>query len=428
MAVATFSGSPLLALRGVTKRFGGVRALDHVDFDLREGEIHALLGENGAGKSTLIKILGGIHIPDAGSIALAGEPVSIRSVSDANRYGIRLIHQELSLAPNLTWPTTSSWGASQRAAVCWLVARWSSDAEKLVQTLGLSEIGTCGGAWPLSALPSSSWWRSPGRCRAPLASWCWMNRPPRLSEAETEALFGTLRRLRRTGGRHGLYLAPAGGNRAAGGPDHRPARRASIGTQAAAQVNQGRAGAVDGGSRDRGPFPPSPEHDRRGGLGGARHWAMRHVRDVSFAVHYGEVLGIAGLVGSGRSELARALFGIDRLDRGEIRVDGRPVRVRRPRHALDAGLVLVPEDRKLQGLIMEQSTAFNLALPWVRQWIRDCCPARNAAAEIVERAVRAIPDSCGRPGAADPHAVRWQPAEGPGRSLDGASTQGADSG
>ena len=102
MAVATFSGSPLLALRGVSKRFGGVRALDHVDFELREGEIHALLGENGAGKSTLIKILGGIHIPDAGSIALAGEPVSIRSVSDANRYGIRLIHQELSLAPNLT--------------------------------------------------------------------------------------------------------------------------------------------------------------------------------------------------------------------------------------------------------------------------------------------------------------------------------------
>ena len=102
----------------------------------------------------------------------------------------------------------------------------------------------------------------------------------------------------------------------------------------------------------------------------------------------GRVLGIAGLVGSGRSELARALFGIDRLDRGEICVDGRHVRVRQPRHALDAGLVLVPEDRKLQGLIMEQSTAFNLALPWVRQWIRGVLPNSKHRSEIVERAVQ----------------------------------------
>ena len=92
----------LMTFRGVTKRFGGVTALDNVDFDLRGGEIHALLGENGAGKSTLIKVLGGIHIPDSGTIQIAGKPAHIRGVSDANNYGIRIIHQELSLVPNLS--------------------------------------------------------------------------------------------------------------------------------------------------------------------------------------------------------------------------------------------------------------------------------------------------------------------------------------
>src|SRR5262245_60953853 len=101
-AGAEAPGAPLLALRGVAKRFGGVQALDGVDFDLRAGEVHALLGENGAGKSTLIKVLGGIVTPDAGTALIDGRPVAVRDVADADRLGIRLIHQELSLAPNLS--------------------------------------------------------------------------------------------------------------------------------------------------------------------------------------------------------------------------------------------------------------------------------------------------------------------------------------
>jgi len=117
-------------------------------------------------------------------------------------------------------------------------------------------------------------------------------------------------------------------------------------------------------------------------------------------VRYGEVLGLAGLVGSGRTELARLLFGIDPIQRGRVCVDGRPVRIASPRDAMDAGIVLVPEDRKREGLVMIQSVAFNLALPWVREWMTACVPKWRMRREIIERAVRgfgirvADPEQC----------------------------------
>ena len=130
----------MLSLRGVTKRFGGITVLDNVDFDLRQGEIHALLGENGAGKSTLIKVLGGIHVPDAGSIHIDGRPSAIRCVADANRYGIRIIHQELSLAPNLTVAENIYLGREPLRLGLLDRRRMERDAEALVQELGLYEI------------------------------------------------------------------------------------------------------------------------------------------------------------------------------------------------------------------------------------------------------------------------------------------------
>src|SRR5215470_16381545 len=131
----------LLTLRGIVKRFGGVTALAGVDFELRAGEIHALLGENGAGKSTLIKILGGIHRPDSGEIFFESRTVGVRDVSDADRLGIRLIHQELSLAPNLSVAENIFLG---REPVRWGFVnrrRMNFEAETLVRELGLPEIG-----------------------------------------------------------------------------------------------------------------------------------------------------------------------------------------------------------------------------------------------------------------------------------------------
>src|SRR6185295_35201 len=132
--------SALLHLRGVAKRFGGIVALDHVEFDLRAGEVHALLGENGAGKSTLIKILGGIHAPDAGEIFHEERRVEIRDVADADRLGIRLIHQELSLAPNLSVAENIFLGREPRRWGLLDRGRMFREAERLREELGLTEI------------------------------------------------------------------------------------------------------------------------------------------------------------------------------------------------------------------------------------------------------------------------------------------------
>jgi ABC-type sugar transport system ATPase subunit len=377
---------PLLALRGVTKKFGGVCALDGVDFDLHAGEIHALLGENGAGKSTLIKTLGGIHVPDAGSLSIRGQPVNIRCVADANGLGIRLIHQELSLAPNLSIAENIFLGREPSCCGWLLRGELHAEAERLVEHLGLHEIGQ------VQQLVESLSVAQQQLVEIARALSCQtqilvLDEPTSaLSDAETEALFCTLKRLRTQGVgiiyiSHRLEEIVRLADRITVLRDGR-----SIGTQPAERVNQrelvrwmvGRE-IVDHFHRPR--SAPGPVALQ------VEHLANARVHDVSFAVHYGEVLGIAGLVGSGRSELARALFGVDPLTRGIIRVDGQPRTIRRPQHALDAGLVLIPEDRKLQGLVMEQSTAFNLALPWVKRWIRRAIPRYRLRREIVLRAI-----------------------------------------
>jgi len=139
--------SVLLVLRGVTKRFAGVTALDSVDFELRRGEIHALLGENGAGKSTLIKVLGGIHVPDAGAIEIDGLPARIRSVADADRLGIRIIHQELSLAPNLTVAENIYLGREPQRLGWLRRGKMHSDARTLVAGLGWTRSGRSAPWW-----------------------------------------------------------------------------------------------------------------------------------------------------------------------------------------------------------------------------------------------------------------------------------------
>jgi len=376
----------LLELRGVTKHFGGVTALEDVDFDLRQGEIHALLGENGAGKSTLIKILGGIHTPEAGTIHIDGQPVRIRSVADADHHGIRIIHQELSLAPNLSVAENIYLGREPTRLGLLSRRKMHEQASALISSLGLDEIrNTHAVVSGLSVAHQQL--VEIARALSSRARVLVLDEPTSsLSEAETEALFGTLRRLRSQGAgiiyiSHRLEEIVRLADRITVLRDGR-----SIGTQSAKGINQrelvrwmvGRE-IVDHFRR--------PRHMPAKTALEVRHLSNSRVRDVSFSIRYGEILGIAGLVGAGRSELVRAIFGIDSVDRGEIRVDGKPLRITRPQHALDAGIVLVPEDRKLQGLVMSHSMAFNTALPWVADWIRGCMPNGRKRGEIVRRAV-----------------------------------------
>jgi len=387
MALTVANEVELLELEGISKRFGGVKALDNVDFDLREGEIHALLGENGAGKSTLIKVLGGIYIPDSGRIRIDGEAVNIREVSDAERYSIRIIHQELSLAPNLSVAENIYLGREPVRGGFLDRQKMYEDARELVTSLGLDEIravetNICDLSVAHQQLVEIARALS---CQVRILV---LDEPTScLSEAETEALFVTLRRLRSKG--VGIIYISHRLEEIIRLADRITVLRdgSSIGTQLTGEVNQrdlvrwmvGRD-IVDHFHR-----PIQRKGETALEVRGLRN---AKVRGVSFELCYGEVLGLAGLVGSGRTELARAIFGIDAVEEGEIIIDGQVITIKNPGDALEAGIVLVPEDRKVEGLVMSQSVGFNLALPWVADWISGIVPSERKRHEIIDRAIR----------------------------------------
>jgi ABC-type sugar transport system ATPase subunit len=387
MVGAPTRDAPLLALEGVTKRFAGVTALDQVSFELRRGEVHALLGENGAGKSTLIKVLGGIHIPEAGTIRIDGRGAAIRSVADADRHGIRIIHQELSLAPNLTVAENIYMGREPRK-LGWLQrGTMRRQARELIARLGLNELHR------VDAVVSDLTVAHQQLVEIARALSCQvrvlvLDEPTSsLSEAETEALFVTLGRLREQGVgiiyiSHRLEEIIRLADRITVLRDGR-----SIGTQPASRVNQQELIRWMVGRDIKDHFHRPPHKPGKVALS-VRDLRSPTVDGVSFDLHYGEVLGLAGLVGSGRTELARALFGIDRLHGGQILVEGRPVTLGSPRDARAAGIVMVSEDRKKEGLYLGQTVGFNLALPWLREWIRWGWPGARRRDRIVQRAIR----------------------------------------
>lgn len=381
------NGPPLLRLAGVTKRFGGVTALDGVEFELHGGEIHALLGENGAGKSTLIKILGGIHQPDAGEILRDGRRVEVHDVAAADRLGVRLIHQELALAPNLSVAENIFLGREPRRLGLLDRARMFRDAASLSDELGLTEIGdvrTCIGELSLARRQLVEI----ARALAVKARVLVLDEPTAsLSETETERLFILLRQLRAQGVgiiyiSHRLEEIQRLADRITVLRDGR-----SVGTQTAASLSRTELIRWTVGRELREHYPRPPARPGAVALT-VRHLRNARVHAVSFELRYGEVLGFAGLVGAGRTELAQALFGIAPAESGEVCVDGRAVTIRQPRDALAAGIALVPEDRRREGLIMTGSIGFNLALPWAREWVRWGRVDTARRAEIVSRAVR----------------------------------------
>ncbi|MGA2253382.1 MAG: sugar ABC transporter ATP-binding protein [Thermoguttaceae bacterium] len=376
----------LLALRGIHKHFGGVVALDGVDFELRKGEIHALLGENGAGKSTLINILGGIHRPDAGEIRVGGDVVQIGSVAAADRLGIRLIHQELALAPNLSIADNLFLGREPVRFGLLDRRRLVVDAERLRDEIGLSELGDVRvrvGKLNVARRQLVEIARALAvRVRIlvldePTAS---------LSESESEALFGKLRRLRGQGVgiiyiSHRLEEISRLADRITVLRDGR-----SIGTQCAADLDMHQLIRWMVG-RELKEHYPRPTHAPGEVALSVRGLRAAGVNDVSFDLHCGEVLGLAGLVGAGRTELAHVLAGLVPATGGEIAIGGRPVRLRSPADARAAGVVLVPEDRKRFGIVMTQTVGFNLALPWTYLWARGCMPDYRRRNAIVTRAM-----------------------------------------
>jgi ribose transport system ATP-binding protein len=387
---------PLLEVSNISKSFPGVCALKDVSFSLAEGEILAVIGENGAGKSTLMKILAGVQTPDFGEIKLEGEPVKIWSVQAALRLGIVLIHQELNLSDNLDVAANIYLGREPRRLGFIDKSRLRRDASAVLSRIGLD----CS---PDTIVSSLSIGRQQmveiAKALSVDARILIMDEPTSsLSQHESEQLFKVVRDLR-SRGISILYIS----------------HRLGEVKQLADRVLVLRDGAVAGELARE-----AIDHDRMVKLMVGRDIARLYERrpnkpaapmldvvrlrtrahpkhELTFAVGAGEIVGIAGLVGAGRTELLEALFGITPAISGTIRVSHTAVDIYSPEEAIEAGIALVPEDRKQYGLILEMAVRNNISLPSLRRtqlagFLRTSAEAALSQRTVAELAVKTPSD------------------------------------
>jgi len=356
---------PLLEVRGIAKAFPGVRALDGVSLQVRSGEVLALIGENGAGKSTLMKVLAGIHQPDAGTLLVDGAVRTFRGPGEALAAGIALIHQELSLCDNLTVAGALFLGRELRRGP-WLRERgMEREAVAVLERVGLDVdprrvTGTLA--------PGQKQLVEIARALLCNARVLIMDEPTSsLTQAETERLFRVVRELRDRG--CGIVHITHRMAEVIEHADRVVALRdgANAGELGRAEVTHERMVAMMVGRQLSGvrrvAHAPGPVVLAVEGLCTSAHPDCAN----TLAVRAGEVVGIAGLLGSGRSELLRAIFGADRARRGMVRCGTTVLEGHGPAEAAAAGLVLVPEDRKLQGLVLSMTVRENLSLPTLRR-------------------------------------------------------------
>ncbi len=352
---------PLLAMRGIWKSFPGVRALRGVDLEVRAGEVLALLGENGAGKSTLIKVLAGAHLPDEGVILVNGRPAHIRNPIDARRAGVAVIYQELNLVPALTVRENVFLG---REATRFGFLRSQSEARQtrvLIERVG-SEIDP---ETPCRRLTVAQQ-QLVEICKAlsQEARVIVMDEPSAaLSLTEVRRLFTVIKDLKARG-LGVVYIS------------HRLDEIFEVADRVTVLRDGEHVATLGLGDTSREKLIElmvgrriDQEFPRRSSVVGEVRLAVRGlsrepaVRDVSFSLRRGEVVGLTGLVGAGRTEMARLIFGADSLDAGTIELDGKPLSIRNPRDAIRAGIGLLTEDRKGQGLVLGQSVRENFGLP-----------------------------------------------------------------
>ncbi|QIL83495.1 sugar ABC transporter ATP-binding protein [Diaphorobacter sp. HDW4A] len=356
---------PLLALRGITKSFGASRALAGVNFALRRGEIHALCGENGAGKSTLMKICDGIHVPDAGEIALDGEVVRIDGPAHAMRLGIGLVHQEIALCGDASVAENifmSEVGASRRTLMDY--AGLNRRAREVLSRLGqdiapetrVEELPICSQQLVEIAKALTL------DCKVLI-----LDEPTAaLTEVESAALFRVLHELKRQGMgiiyiSHRMAEIFGHCDRATVLRDGRDVHCADIADLTPDSLVRAMVG------RDLGNYYPPKRAELATRHANTPLLEVRELGDgervhgVSFALQRGEILGIAGLMGAGRSELAETLCGLRRARAGTVLLEGQELRIRRYSDALDHGIAYLSEDRKAAGVFLELPVARNIA-------------------------------------------------------------------
>ncbi|MBV9170585.1 MAG: sugar ABC transporter ATP-binding protein [Chloroflexi bacterium] len=358
-AVAADSAA-LLELRGMTKSFPGVQALVEVDLDVRAGQVHAVVGENGAGKSTLMKIVAGVYRPDAGSMRLAGEPIAIETPRQAHEHGISMIHQELNLAPNLSVAENIFLGrAPTRGGLIDSRSLYAA-ADALVARLGI-QLDVRAQVEDLSVARQQM--VEIAKALSLDARIIIMDEPTSaLTERETESLFDIIGRLKQQGVAvvyisHRLDEIFRVADRVTVLRDGR-----LVGSLPIGEATQARLINMMVGRELTTLFPKQTVEVGAPVLEVRQLRRIGELHDISFVLRKGEILGLAGLVGAGRTELVRVLFGADPLDGGQILIEGRPVEIRSPRDAIRLGLGFVTEDRKLQGLVLGMTVRENATL------------------------------------------------------------------
>jgi ribose transport system ATP-binding protein len=353
----------VLEMRGISKSFGPVQVLQGVDLRLESGEVLALLGENGAGKSTLMKILTGVYEADAGQILIDGQPVNIRRIQDSRALGIEIIHQELSLFPNLSIAENFLIGHEEAYRKPFGMVDYKKlnrDVASALERVGLRR--------PTSTLVGSL---SVGEqqlveiSRAIQANvrFLIMDEPTAaLTEVETERLFGLIRQLRADG--VGIIYISHRMEELYQIADKVEILRDGkfIGTRVMAEAKERELISMMVG-RDVDDRYPRMAVDPGETLLEVKGLSTRHVRNINLTVRRGEIVGLGGLMGAGRTEVARALSGIDKVIGGSIVFKGKEQRFKSPRDAIDEGMAFLTEDRKSQGLILPFSVRENLALP-----------------------------------------------------------------
>ena len=386
-----------LEASGVSKSFGGIAALVDVNFDLRAGEVHALVGENGAGKSTLMKILAGVHVEYDGAVRLAGAPVKFAGVQDAERAGVAIIHQELDLVPELTAADNIFLGREP------LIAGTIVDRRRIAKAadalLARLNIAIDPQARVADLRVGEQQLVEIAKALSLDARILMMDEPTSaLSSAECKTLFKVVRQLAAAGvaiifTSHRIDEVVELADRVTVFRDGRHVLTAPIGrlsSNAIISAMVGRDIALT--HRERAAVEGAPVlsvRDLTLDTVGPHGW-RRVLHGVSFDLRRGEILGVGGLLGSGRTEILESIFGAARGWRGgEIAIDGEPAVINSPTDAFRLGVALVTEDRKARGLLLASTVRDNIALPSVgllsRFGIRDFRREAAVAADMVER-------------------------------------------
>lgn len=373
----------LLKMKNIHKSFPGVYALKAVDFELRAGEVHAILGENGAGKSTLMKVLGGIYTADQGEIYIEGKKVEIKDVVSAQKNGISIIHQELVLVPHMTVGENIFLGREPMKGKLVNRAKLHEDAQKLLDDYGMDiDARTMVGKLPIAKQQMVEIIKAISHQSKILV----MDEPTSsISDKEVNFLFNTMRSLTAKG--VGIIYISHKMSELEEICDRVTVMRDGtyIATEEVKKTTKDRLIAMMVGRDLNNYYTRDYEKHDEVILRCENISDNNLVKGASFELRKGEIIGFSGLVGAGRSELMKCIFGLTDNYTGDIYLEGKKVTIKSPTEAIKNGIALVPEDRKLEGLYHIQSVRFNSSIEVLNDFIKFVHVDKNKEEEITQK-------------------------------------------